>query len=647
MIPPLFTSLNERALLTADKDNLVSLGLYRVLGFSYKAAPKNIALLKKAGRGEPLATWEEEKVAALIRRLTDLWAGMTDGERQQLQTYLIDQPTFEKEKVETFPPFPTPENMRGFSFHTYQNRALHFALSRPRAVLALEMGLGKTLIGLSWAHILNTEGVLDRVTVVAPKSAFSSWIEHLEKFTQTPFKVVAGLTLDKRKTLYDSFYKGQLPLIITTPQTLVIDHFYFSVLAKEKGASTALIIDEAHKAKTEDSKIGLTIGQLSPLYSRVLALTGTPQPNTIGDLYHLVERVNPSSLGEKSEFATRYTYRELDQWDSVKGKTYKAGPLRVDKIKELRAALKESFLAISSLDEDVNLELPQRTDIAPYIPLDPLQREVLKALYTATEERLVNSSLHESNLRGENGLIFQIAGEGATASPQALGVRVEQISISPSLFSPTFSLTYPDYESPKVKFIADHIYNFLNSEGLAVVAFCEHLLGLSILEKALIKRGVNPSLIKQYKGDTSPAERARLIQELNEGGCDVLLGQSRSLETGANLQKRASMVCHLSTPWAPDTLAQTTARVYRQGQRRHVYVLRPSGSRIEEAKNKAIARKLLQSGSATGLNSQGDIAIIETTANKRIRQAHKQVFDKMGYSMQALKALSDFERGLI
>lgn len=637
---PLWTSLNVQAILDpSNKQELEDLGLTRALGFGYGTEERNIRLLQKEKK---LTVKEETKIASLIRRLTAIWAGMTPNEKKKLNKYLVDQPVFKKREIVKTKPFETPPNMHGFTLHPYQNRALKFALERERAVLALEMGLGKTLIALTLAHYVNIHEEIDRVLVVAPRSTFSSWKEHLNTFTKTPYDIVGGEGIEKRNQVYKEFYRGALPVLIATPQTLVNDCHIFRMMATHNGKKTLLVLDEAHKAKTEASLIGRTVQNLSPFFKRVVALTGTPQPNTIADLYFLIDRVKPNALGSKSEFATRYTYREIDEWDSIKGTSYKAGPLRADRLNELHDRLKDIFLAISATDEDVDLKLPPRTDIAPYLPLDDLQKQILKALYVTTEERNINNAIYEANLRGENGFIAQVASEGATANIQALGVRIEQLAISPSVFSPSFAEKYPLYESPKVKFIANHVIDYLE-EGEAVVIFCEHLNGLNVIENALIKRRIDPSRIRQYTGATSAKERAQIIKELNTGGCDILLGQSRSLETGANLQKRAGMVCHLSTSWSPDTLAQTTARVYRQGQKKHVYVLRPSGSRIEEAKNKALARKLIQSGASTGLNSTADIAIIETTADSRIRQTHKKIFNKMGYSMSTIKQLAKYE----
>lgn len=643
---PLWTALEwERWRAPENEDDLRDLGLWRALGMGSASA---LRLLERAGEDCALSEEEEARLSKLIHRLTLTWAGMGERELDSLAFYLDQdrQPQKVARKVETVPPFQLPHGMtkateRGIELHAYQRRAVIFA-DRPRSILALEMGLGKTLISLVSMHRAHERGEIDRVIVAAPRSAHGSWREHLSAFSDVPYVILSGETKEKRERAYTALYRGELALIVVTPQTLSIDRLYFRRIL-EHHTKTMLILDEAHRAKAELSAIGETVGALSPMAARVLGLTGTPQPNTISDLYHLVERVAPHTLGDASSFATRYTYRELDQWDSARGASYRAGPLRADRLAELHSKLDHVLLAISALDEDVELALPERTDLAPYIPLDEHQRKLMRAIQYATAEREITPRAYEEALRGEKGELAQIAAEGATANAQALGIRIEQLSISPAIFSPRFAELFPDYESPKTAYIAREVMRYLSEGGEAAVVFCEHLGGLDEMSKALQRRGLSSEELRLYTGATSEKKRQEAARALNEGGCKVLLGQTKALETGANLQHRAGLVAHLSTPWSPDTLAQSTARVYRQGQKRRVIVLRPSGSRIEEAKNTALTRKLIQSGAATGLCSEADLAIIQTAADPRIRRAHRDMSLKMGYTASALNVLIDYE----
>ena len=466
--------------------------------------------------------------------------------------------------------------------------------------------------------------------------------EHLE-LSNAQIHVLTSQAPDKREEVYTALYHGEIEGVLITPQTLAIDRNYFKKLMSLE--PYLLIADEVHKFKAPQGINGLCFQELSKYAYRVIGLTGPPKPNAIEDFYHVIDRVNPDELGDIQEFTSRYTYRRLAQFDSIRGPQYEMGALRGDMLGELYERLSDTLFTRNTSDPDAQLDLPRRQDLAPYIAPDENQRALMKALVHMQAARELNASSYREALEGHAGFTEQIAAEGAPKTAQALGMRLEQLTISPAIFSETFSLKAPDYESPKLRWIIDTVLSYLSEDTThAAVIFCEYIVGLTEARKALIRRGVKSAEIDLYTGESTETQRAEMTQRLNEGGSKVLLGQTRALETGANLQHRAAMVAHLSTPWAPDTLTQSTARVYRQGQKRPVIVLRPSGSRLEEAKNKALTRKIMQSASLTGSLTDADRAVIETSADERVRRAHSRLLERGAYDLATIRTLISLER---
>jgi SNF2 family DNA or RNA helicase len=607
--------------------------------------------MNKADELQELTADQEAQLSEAIGRLSDLWARWTEQEREEFYFTFLDtaqQPHFTRPYSEPQIYIPQhPRGMeemrrRGWTPHPYQARAVQFAIERPRSVLALEMGLGKTLIALMTYHLLRQRGDLKRVIIAAPKSAHASWREHLE-LSDAQIYVLTSQTPEKREAIYTALYHGQLEGVLITPQTLAIDRSYFKRLMSRE--PYLLVADEVHKFKAPRGINGLCFQELSKSAARVIGLTGTPKPNAVEDFYHVVDRVAPGTLGDIQEFTARYTYRKLAQYDSIRGPQYEMGALRGDMLGELYERLKDTLFTRNTSDPDARLDLPPRKDLAPYIPPDENQKRLMKALIEMQAARELNASSYREALEGERGFESQVAAEGAPQTAQALGIRLEQLTISPAIFSESFSAHAPDYESPKMRWIIDMIMRYLSEDPThAAVIFCEYIVGLTEARKALIRRGLKSSEIDIYTGESSESQRAEMTARLNEGGSKVLLGQTRALETGANLQQRAAMVAHLSTPWAPDTLTQSTARVYRQGQKRPVIVLRPSGSRLEEAKNKALTRKIMQTASLTGALTDADRAVIETSADERIRRAHARLLERGAYDLDIIQTLISLER---
>jgi superfamily II DNA or RNA helicase len=219
--------------------------------------------MNRADDLQELSADEEAQLSEGIGRLSDLWARWTAQEREEFYHTFLDtarQPHFERPYSE--PKIYIPDHPRGmeemrrreWAPHPYQARAVQFALERPRSVLALEMGLGKTLIALMSYHLLKARGELRRVIIAAPKSAHASWRDHLE-LSDAQIHVLTSQPPDKREEIYTALYHGQLEGVLITPQTLAIDRSYFKKLMSLE--PYLLVADEVHKFKAPQGINGL------------------------------------------------------------------------------------------------------------------------------------------------------------------------------------------------------------------------------------------------------------------------------------------------------------------------------------------------------------------------------------------------------
>ena len=651
--PPLFEAcLPERLKALEHQEELEKLGILKALGNIY-TRKRNFELLLKARQiwqGSTHARLnlnEEDQLSRLITRLTELWTRWTDSDRERFYYYYLDVESQPKNERIRSPlhmqnSLSIPGGMikmieKGWKPHLYQKRAVNFCLECPRSVLALEMGLGKTLCSLLIFHTLQSRKAIKQAIVTAPKSAHGSWRKHLDELSNAKYEILTNYTASKRENAYSRFYFNEIDIIITTPNSLANDYRYFAKMLKDK-SSMMLFADEVHKYKSKDSAIGRAFEALSPRFDRVVGLTGTPKPNKVEDFYRILDRVKPKCLGTYQDFVSRYTYRTYDQYSSNHGFKYEAGALRADKLTDLYTRLERVLFVRTTSDEDAQINLPKRLDLAPRLEMDSLQKSIIRGLSLAQAEKELNSIQRQKALRGELDKIALYTAEGATATAQALGIRIEQTAITPAIYSESFILDHPFYESPKVRFIADSVAVHCEKQGACVV-FCEYIQGLESMKYALLRRGLKEKDIDLYTGSSTAKQREHVINRLNAGESKVLLGQTKALETGANLQEKADFVAHLSTPWSPSTLTQSTARVYRQGQQNKVTVLRPSGNMLEEAKNKALTKKIMESAGLVGTLFESDKAVIETSSDPRVRKAQDRLLKQGSYSYDIIESL--------
>lgn len=166
-----------------------------------------------------------------------------------------------------------------------------------RAILADEVGLGKTLeAGLILKEYM-IRGVAKKVLILTPASLVNQWVQELnEKFyiqaasprkKQASWKdweiTVTSIDMAKRESHREE--------ILSIPYDLII-------------------IDEAHKLKNHQTKNYQFVQSLQKTYC--LLLTATPIQNKLSDLFNLVSILKPGYLGNLTDFKKKYRYHKDD-----------------------------------------------------------------------------------------------------------------------------------------------------------------------------------------------------------------------------------------------------------------------------------------------------------------------------------------------
>jgi len=382
------------------------------------------------------------------------------------------------------------------------------------------------------------------------------------------------------------------------------------------------VADEVHVYKTPTSQRSRGFEEVMTIPDGpMIGMTGTPKPNGIHDFYYVCEAIKKGSLGNSlRDFGENYCYT------SGKGisdpKSYILG-LRPEELSKMYQDAAGLMFTRTISDDDVNIELPDRIDLAPDVPMDDVQTRMherilyymeLKKNMRKDESGRYAEELYAAQSDDNDDPVDRCAARIAPSDPKVALLRMIQLAIDPSLleaklegYERKFIDDYPDYESPKMAFCADAVMTHLsqNTDKNAVV-FCEYNGGIEAFQRALKRRGLGNKDIGIYTGATSGSRRIKITDGLNEGKLKVLVGNTAALETGANLQERANLVVHLNTPWSPTRLTQSTGRVYRQGQRNTTTVLRPVGSEIEGLLERSVSRKIMESAQATGKATDAD-----------------------------------------
>jgi len=172
----------------------------------------------------------------------------------------------------------------------YQTQAAELIV-KTDALIADACGLGKTVEAIEGAKLFRG-GPLWRALVICPLRLRDQWIDEIKE--QDP---------DHPVVVWDH---GVIP---EKPLDWVVTHYeyiteYYSLM---NFVWDIIIVDEAHRIKGRKTKRAKAIKQLHA--ARKVALTGTPMEKSAGDLWSILNWLNPDEFRGYWAFDTKYVNR--------------------------------------------------------------------------------------------------------------------------------------------------------------------------------------------------------------------------------------------------------------------------------------------------------------------------------------------------
>jgi len=201
----------------------------------------------------------------------------------------------------TFDELPVPEDFCGI-LRPYQVRGYSWLNFLKQwglgACLADDMGLGKTVQTLALIARERQADCQEPALLVCPTSVVGNWQKEAARFTpQLPVLVHHGGARARGKALAQKVRK--YAMVISSYALLYRD---FELL--KEITWSGVILDEAQNIKNPETKQARAARALPAGYR--LALTGTPVENNVGDLWSIMEFLNPGFLGSQMEFKRRF-----------------------------------------------------------------------------------------------------------------------------------------------------------------------------------------------------------------------------------------------------------------------------------------------------------------------------------------------------
>ena len=381
-------------------------------------------------------------------------------------------------------------------------------------ILGDEMGLGKTLQIIALLVSRHNENAGPSL-VVAPVSLLENWRRELARFAPGLKVLVHHGT--KRTGFYKVFL--EYDVVVVAYSAVVNDS---SLLCSLKW--DLLVADEAQNIKNPYATRTKDIKRI-PARS-IIAVSGTPFENHISDIWSVVDFVLRGFLGKLAEFQKSYP-------DTIEG---------AERVEQLLTPL-----MIRRLVRDVAKDLPEKVEIP--VPLVMTKEEAL--LYEAERKNIIE------RFGEDNATFAELSGLRMYCThPSLTGMR---------------RLEDPIRHCTKYERLCE-VLEEIKSQNEKVILFTSFTGMCELLDRDIpLRLGIPVSIIN---GSTPAGQRQLIVDKFSAlSGCALLVLNPRAAATGLNITS-ANHVIHYNLEWNPAIEDQASARAYRRGQKKTVFVHR-------------------------------------------------------------------------
>lgn len=395
-----------------------------------------------------------------------------------------------------------------------------------RALLADEVGLGKTIeAGLVLAE-LQARQMCRRALILAPPALLDQWYGEL----------TCKLGMPATRLQHPSQLDQPPEIALLSIYTARGDRFREALL---RHPWDVVIVDEAHRLRNPRTQIHRFVQQLRARF--LLLLTATPLHSSLRDLHTLVNLVRPGSFGSYRRFSSEFGVSQ--------------GGRRLGEQRRLRTALRE--VMVRNRRSSAGVALPPRRAAIRWIGLPVAEMTLYQEV--TRELRLLVESHPRANVAPIAGFQRRL-----TSSPQA--ARRSLRLIPDPVRRLELEELLRDVDVGEKSWALSKLCALYAQEQILV--FSEFRESVEAIAEQLSRWGES---VAYWHGGMAGGERQRALAGFRSGACRILVG-SDALAEGQNLQ-HARLLVNYDLPWNPFKIEQRIGRVHRLGQKREVFVI--------------------------------------------------------------------------
>ena len=454
---------------------------------------------------------------------------------------------------------PQPAGFVG-ELRPYQLRGLQWLAFLDRlglgGILADDMGLGKTVQLISLLlheREVRPEGQRGHPTLLfVPTSVLGNWQREIGRFAPE----LKSMLHHGPGRLRGEAFKEAAENVDVVVTSYALSHRDQADLRAVTWNRVAL--DEAQKIKNPTAASSVAVRSIDA--PRRVTLTGTPVENHLGELWSIMDLLNPGLLGTSAQFREKFATPIEKQNDRGRAR-------------RLKDMIRPFILRRTKDDPDIVGDLPAKMEMNVYTGLTAEQA----AMYERVTGDMLGRIDTATGIR-RRGLILSVL------------TKLKQLCDHPALIAEDVPRVLN--RSGKAQRLAEMLEEVID-EGEKALIFTQYRQMGDMLVEMLEKR-LNRTVLFLH-GGTPQHKRDEMVQEfqtrVGPASSPVFLLSLRAGGLGLNLTA-ASHVFHYDRWWNPAVENQATDRAHRIGQVRRVQVHKfVSLGTVEERIDKMLQEK--------------------------------------------------------
>lgn len=412
------------------------------------------------------------------------------------------------------------------------------------ALLADEVGLGKTVTtGMVIKECL-VRGFVTKILILTPPSLVDQWVAELDEKFNLKFKIIES----------EADWDTSDLVIASIDKVKTFDKEVGNFRHKKAHeiAWDLLVVDEAHKLKQRNTTRWKFVDRMQK--KRFMLLTATPFQNDLLELYNLLHLLRRGHLGTIQEFKQKFLFRG--------NKRKPLNPL------ELRKRLQEVMLRRRR--EETGIDYKKRIPKIEVVNLTVEEKRIYDSICDLLKTKYFSANGEE--LRGK--LIIYAILPKITSSSRSAVESLSKIAESDKYHPETRQRAQDIIEAygkltkdSKIEKLIEIVEVILKRDKDAkILLYTKHPTTLRYIMEKLQPYNLK---IVDFMGGLTREEKTEKIKEFKKDAQMMI-----STETGAeglNFQF-CNVLINYDLPWNPMSVEQRIGRLDRIGQTRDMYI---------------------------------------------------------------------------